>query len=50
MKQLFILLLSLGLKCSYAQLSAGAAYGTFNNPGSVIKFRGWGPTVDSVPS
>jgi hypothetical protein len=45
MKQLFILLLSLGLKFSYAQLVAGAAYGTFNNPGSAIKFRGWGPTL-----
>lgn len=45
MKQLFILLLTLGLKCSYAQLSVGAAYGTFKNPGSSIKFRGWGPTL-----
>lgn len=40
-----MLLLSFGLKCSYAQLSAGVAYGTFNNPGSFIKFRGWGPTL-----
>ncbi len=45
MKHFFILLLSLGLKYSYAQLSVGAAYGTFNNPGSAIKFRGWGPTL-----
>jgi hypothetical protein len=45
MKKLFTLLLAIGLKCSYAQLCVGAAYGTFNNPGHVPKFRGMGPTL-----
>ena len=45
MKKLFTLLLAITTKLSYAQLFVGAAYGTFNNPGSNFKFRGTGPTI-----
>ena len=45
MKKLLTLLLVIGLKYSHAQLCAGVAYGTFNNPGSVPKFRGMGPSL-----
>jgi hypothetical protein len=45
MKKLFTLLFAISLKFSHAQLFVGAAYGTFNNPGSAFKFRGMGPTL-----
>jgi len=45
MKKLFILLIAIGFKFSYAQLCVGAAFGTFNNPGSDFKFRTLGPTL-----
>jgi hypothetical protein len=45
MKKLYTLLLAIGLQYSYAQLCVGAAYGTFNNPGSRPSFRGMGPTL-----
>lgn len=44
-KILITLLFAVSLQCSYAQLFVGAAYGTFNNPGSGDNFRGTGPTL-----
>jgi hypothetical protein len=45
MKKLLTLFFVIFLKFSYAQLFAGAACGTFNNPGSGDNFRGTEPTL-----
>lgn len=45
MKKLLTFLFVVSSKFSYAQLFAGAAYGTFNNPGSGDNFKGIGPTL-----
>jgi opacity protein-like surface antigen len=42
---LFFVLLTGLINAASAQTFIGAGYGTFNVPGAVNKFRGWGPTV-----